>query len=269
MDTQQEPTSDQDLQTIVSQLPTPIQEFFASGKIDVVAGNLMRKYSFHIDQGTIVEREIIMLLLGLKDPQEFTQALVEEAKLDQKTIDGIVQDINAQIFVPLRDEERRSGVQQIVPPPPRATKPVEVKPTQVPIPVKPPVPGGFAPPLQSPKYFHLENKIPAPTRPTAPVPPRSVNQITKSPVARPDLHSVLATVMAPKPAGISRGGEPPKLLEDHEEPHIELGARDKVQGVSVAPANLPGALPPKPSVPIAPIAPVKPYSADPYREPIE
>ena len=77
MDTNQEPTFDQDLSTVVSQLPPPVRAFFVSGKVETVAKNLMLKYQLHIDQGAVVEREIILLLLGLKDPAEFTKALAE------------------------------------------------------------------------------------------------------------------------------------------------------------------------------------------------
>ena len=51
-----------------------------------------------------------------------------------------------------------------------------------------------------------------------------------------------------------------KLLEDHEEPHIDIKKE--------VPANLPGVIHIEPQKPVAPI-PERPYSIDPYREPID
>ncbi len=218
MDTQQ-PTFDQDLSTIVAQLPPPIRAFFASGKVEIIAKNLMQKNKLHIDQGAIIGREIILLLLGLKNAAEFVKTLSEEAKLDAQTVDGITRDINAQIFVPLREEEMKSGGMKTSPAPglPQIRKPA--------------TPSGTPP-----SHFHLQNKIAPPPRPATPP---------------------------------SRPMDNRKLLEDHEEPHIEFKKASP-------PPNLPGAIyhppipkPPIPSQIVTPSTPVKSRSADPYREPID
>ncbi|MFA5997833.1 MAG: hypothetical protein WC814_00325 [Candidatus Paceibacterota bacterium] len=289
MDTNQEPTFDQDLSTIVSQLPPPIKTFFVSGKVEIIAKNLMQKNQLHIDQGAIVEREIILLLLGLKTPTEFTQALAEEARLDPQVTSGIVQDINAQIFMPLREEMRKgmSGAAE----PAKTVAPKAAQPAS---------------------HFHLENKLPARSAP--PVPPRPASNIAPLPpkTVLPRSGGLPATRLPVlKPIDTSR------LLEDHEEPHIEFPALPtpismtkaprplqraaetplqqalrtvlpRPAGVSNAgspPPNLPGALSPrippkvepsisqtqpKPAQPVVPPpAPARPYSSDPYREPIE
>jgi len=262
MDTQQPPTSDKDLQAIVSQLPVAVQEFFASGKSEIIARNLTQKYQLHIDQGAIVEREIILLLLGLKNPTEFSQAIAQEARLNQQTINGIVQDVNVQIFMPLREEMMRKPVIGAIPAPSAA-------------------PVGNA---QPEKYFHLENKIPAPPKPVPPVvkPPLAAQPSTlaqaignalnaKPKVVQPRPPFSNSAPLPPKfaslrPAIAPSVGGPNKLLEDHEEPHIEF---NKVQ--PPPPVNLPGAMPPVPvpPAPAAPIAPIKSYATDPYREPID
>lgn len=130
--------------------------------------------------------------------------------------------------------------------------------------------------------------VPAPTRPvmpqtrpqvsTPPAPPRHIINKIQNPVV----------------------GE--KLLEDHEEPHIEFAKAPMTPPVSrptpialaprpvmppppqprpmTPPPNLPGAprpseafggrgMPPVPPPPQRPVVLVKPYSSDPYREPID
>lgn len=268
MDTKQETTFDQDLSTIVAQLPAPIRTFFASGKVEIVAKNLMQKYQFHIDQGAIVEREIIMLLLGLKNPTEFTEALAEEAKLTKIVINGIVQDVNNQIFVPLRKEEEKGGMAATEVRP--STEIPKVEP-QRPVPVPTP-PSSISQPAS---HFKLENKIPLP-RPVPQlqknVPPLIVSKGVLPPkvfLPRPaTLGEVVRSVLAvPKPI------ENSKLLEDHEEPHIafeakspEVRPRGNAARPVVAPENLPGVML-EPVIPEAPIPEVRPSPEFPKVEP--
>lgn len=199
---------DEDLATIVSQLPPSIRAFFASGKVGTIAKSLMQKNQLHIDHGAILSREIILLLLGINDPAEFSKALAEEAKLDQRTINGIVEDVNTQIFMPLRDEMRKETA---------------------------------AAPEQPRTFFHLENKIPLPrqNRPTEEKPPQIL--IPAAPVSpKPALRDVLASVMKAPSDDNHISPEPRQLLEDHEEPHIEF--RNKTR--AAAPPTQP--TPPKP-----------------------
>ena len=237
-------------------LPPPIRNYLGQGKYTLVAKNLMTKYNLRIDQGGVLEREIMLLLMGIETPDEFIQALVEEAKLEQQTVTGIVQDINTQIFVPLREEEMKSGGMKTEPAVQQSPRPTEV-------------PGVVGPPPQSPSYFHLENKLPLvsglprgsivhPPLPTPPknVPPRPTTPAPNVPSGRSDLGSVLSAVtvkptqLPSRPPASSLQPPASRLLEDHEEPHIEFKKASP-------PPNLPGAFPPQP------------YSSDPYREPID
>ncbi len=274
MDTPFDPTLADDIKQLLTEVPPPIRAVFASGKVEAVAKNLMQKNQLHIDQGAIVEREIILLLLGLKSPGEFTQTLALEANLNQQTVSGIVQDVNTQIFIPLRDEmmvgakTTQQPVRPVAPPPSRS---------------KPVVPA----PAQPTSHFHLENKLPPPVPPTPKAPPPSSSRIAPlppkfvlprptvtsregGPSANPALREVLSVVTKKQEPMESN-----KLLEDHEEPHLDVS--DKVQGVS-----LPGTEPPIPvpltpypsysasSPPVSPKAsPVQSYTTDPYRELID
>jgi len=269
MDTFSSPTLNDDLKQVLAEVPPPIRAFIASGKVQVIAKNLMQKNQLHIDQGAIIGRELILLLLGINTPSEFTQALTEEAKLAQQTVSSIMQDVNTQIFIPLREQMRSSGSQA-------SASPQRPPAPPVPVPSRPVVASGVVrPPPQSPRYFHLENKLPAP-RPVQP------------PVAvRP-------------PASVSQT-DSRKLLEDHKEPspslkategtaHIEFSKapvtpaetplRQALRAVA-PPPNLPGALrptetfgkggmPPSPTPPPPPAPPASAPAAgiDPYREPI-
>ncbi len=214
MNTPFDSTLESDIKELLKEVPPLIRAFFASGKVEIIAKNLMQKYRLHIDQGAVVEREIILLLLGLKGPEEFVKTLAEETKLDKSTVNSIVQDINTQIFIPLREEEMK-GVGM-------KTSPA----IGIPQVIKPAAPGGTPP-----SHFHLQNKIAPPPRPAPPQPQKATD---------------------------SR-----KLLEDHEEPHIEFKG-----AIYHPPIPKPSAVPPTPPKP-KPVVPTTSYSSDPYREPLE
>lgn len=288
-DNHQEPTLEESIQQVMRTLPPVVHDYVVQEKYTIVAKSLMAKYNLRIDQGGVLERELALLLMGIEDPTEFTQALADEAKLDQKTISAIAQDVNEQIFVPLREAEEQGGMKEA----PQSARPVVSS--------------------QPASHFTLENKIPAPVRPqlpqrllpphVAPLPPKAA--MPRAARSGGTLGDVVRSILPP-PAPV----ESRTLLEDHEEPHIEINklaapaplpppapVRPTAVFGEGAPANLPGAMtgaasfpqgmtrdipvpppapapaprpsmqpvPPKPAAP----APVTSYAADPYREPID
>lgn len=299
---------DESVKQVMQTLPPVVRDYLAQGKYTLVAKSLMAKYGLRIDQGGVLEREIMLLLMGIESPTEFMQALAEEARLDQGVITSIVQDINAQIFVPLREEERKGGAGSLMPTAPTAPAQATAQPAS---------------------HFHLQNKITPPPRPVqqpSPVKPL-VSVLQGNPPAR-FTQPARPAIAAPSPAASNT------LLEDHEEPHIEFnkapaptssippqkapapqsplgevlsriippGGRPAFAPApktafptqvppranppqtpsaiaSPAAASQPNRSPsvpkptlsgaPAPVLPKAPLAPAKPYSTDPYREPIE
>lgn len=221
------------------QAPPFVQRFISSGALSKFVEQTRDKYNLHIDVAGRLSDEITMLMVGISDPKEFIQNLTNEAIVPEASLNLIVADINQQIFVPLREEMRRGPAplpqqrpQSAAPAPPR---PVNAQVPRYAPPTSPMASKGTAP--QSTSNFNLQNKIPPP-------------------IQRSDLRNVLASVTSEK------------LLEDHEEPHIEFHApqpQPQAPRTIPPPANLPGTLPPPPTPP-APVRP--PYSTDPYREQI-
>ncbi len=287
-------TLEESIRQILPTLPLPIQKFFEDRKLGATARLLMERYALHIDQGTILERELMFLLLGLKSPDEFAAELYAQLPVSRQTVLDIINDVNQEVFIPLRQEEMKSAQinkETLVP--------------TMPPPVSIPVPGTAS-------HFHLENKIPL--RPSSPTVPSS---------------KVMGNSQRPTMIGTSKPINSNTLLEDHEEPHIEFGKTaapsspapirttppaapfpiptKNEMSRSMSPANLPGAMPSgvipaggRPSFTVPPRvaspvmvpqgnmepkavppttsasatpalspAPSKPYATDPYREPIE
>lgn len=237
-------TLDESIEQIFPTLPLPIQKFIRARKVSAMALTLMERYALHVDQGAILERELIHLLLGLQDPNEFATELYAQLPISKQTIKDIMTDINDEVFVPLREEERKTGMGNM-PPPIKAAEVVRSAP----------------PPMA----------VPAPVISTnAPLPPKMI-----MPRPAPSAGTRGA------PYGSQTSINPLKLLEDHEEPHIELTPLPKAMenaAKAQVPPNLPGTNIPvsevRPSPPLSkveppPAPPAQPYPVDPYREPIE
>lgn len=285
-------TFDESVAQVMRTLPLPIRNYLVQGRYSVVAGNLINKYGLHVDQGGVLEREIMLLLMGIESPEEFTQALVEGAKLPQQTVSLLMQEVNTQIFIPLREQIRSGGVGQqpmkpVLPAAPRPTIPAPPR-LATPAPVRPvsmPVPKYYAPPPQSPAYSHPDNKsgpsslvskiAPLPPKMVMPRPPEasgseetlsldtknqaSVNLIANN---RPEIHHELP----PPPPRVDVPVPPVPVVQGSAETPLQQALR-----TVLPPANLPGAMPPSDIIPPAPKIPPPASSSgvDPYREPVE
>lgn len=245
---QKELTLDESLAEVMQTLPPVIRTYLSQGKYTVVAKNLMAKYSLRIDQGGVLEREIMLLLMGIETPDEFTKALVEEARLDQPTIDGIVKDINEQIFIPLRKEEEGKGMSGTIPVP--APVPVKVVVPQ------PPLPSHIAP--LPPKFISPSNNVPPVIMPSvlpvvAPAP-----DVSPASSVPPVAHRVPLASLSLAPSA------PPLNLPGAMPPLDMLEVKPPLPAAPL-PVSAPQPIQPQPGV----IVPNKNYSADPYREPVD
>jgi len=271
MDTPQ-PTSDFDesVAQVMRNLPPVVRNYLSQGKYTVVAKALISKYALRIDQGGVLEKEMMLLLMGIENPDEFTQALIEEAHLSQNIVSSIVQDVNIQIFVPLRDEEMKSkeGNARSVAPQTNVGVPNYSAPRPAGNPgiVLPPR-GNYAPPPQSPRYPNQQqdtvNAFVHRVQPPANTAPPSISVIAP-PAPKLPVHAPAAPVPASAPNSTA-------MLNDHEEPHIDFTplAASPAQPRPAPPPNLPGAFPsPAPAAAKTPPPPSS-YSTDPYHEPIE
>lgn len=243
MEPQQNLSFDESVKQVMKSLPPVIRNYITGEKYTTVARGLMAKYKLRVDQGGVLEREILLLLMGVENPDEFMQALAEDAQLNKVVIVGIVQDVNDQIFVPLRKEEEGGAIEPQIQP---------VAPKVVPQPVthfnlqnKIPVPKPVVPAPASKKDW--SNLPPAPMKGTLPPKeflPRPVEASSVGgprPVEAPSvvgprtssLGDVVRSVLAaPKPTDT-------KMLEDHEEPSIAFHdvSQTYIKPVPVAPED--------------------------------
>ena len=286
---QEMPLDEASLKEVVSTLPAPVKKFFASGKTREVAKRILGTYQLHIDQAAIVQREIIMLLLGLSTPDSFAKTLSEEAQLDQKTVSSIVNDVNEQIFIPLHEEMRNATKT------PQSQTPVAPAPSDKAVttpstsPQAAPTPHEEAMTLP-PKSALPQTKIAPPATVAAAVPPRpsfatppqpaalpksepSINKLAGWRSDAPAAPAVPQTTPSQSPPAQSFPNTAPVPVQNVAQPVAQNAPSAPVARTAPPPPNLPGAMPEAPQAvtPPAPPTPpiVKSYASDPYREPID
>ena len=132
-----EPTFDESLAQVMQTLPPVIRQYLAEEKYTPIARELIAKYQLRIDQGGILEREIMLLLMGIETPDEFMKALGDEAHLSAESVKRITNEVNELIFIPLRkkEEERGMGSMPVAPVETAAVQPVEDLPSLPELPV--------------------------------------------------------------------------------------------------------------------------------------
>lgn len=243
---------DENMRAVAQSLPAPIRNYLASGKYSDIARAVMGTYQLHVDQAGIFERELILLIMGLETPAEFEDALMGEASIPESTVQSIINDVNQEVFVPLRNEMEKGAAPA---PTPSKPKPAPPAPPRVSIPSQAPAaPATPPPPMPRAPITDPERELPvgesasvaAPGPASAPLPPKALQP--RSGAA--GLPASIPAMNAPRPT-------PPPLRQQFAPP---------------PPPNLPGAMPaargPMPPKPTTP-PPAKPYEADPYREPLE
>lgn len=134
----QSPDMEAEVLALIATLPKPVQEFLLGEERTKVILELTQKYNLHVDQGAIFERAFMMMMLGVDTPKEFSDSL-SAGGINPATISGLINDINAQVFIPLREKEREEEEVPVIPPQPSPRREAAPPPSYTP-PTPPPAP---------------------------------------------------------------------------------------------------------------------------------
>ncbi len=176
--------------------PRPVRSFIVDGKLDVAVADIVRIRQLHVDAAGILEKCASQMLVGVMNPAQVLGELVL-AGVDAETAKKILEDLNQQIFIPVRDKVRHfteTGEDLISPPDvdeesapapapeiaPQATPIQQQAPTVAPQPVFTPVPEA-----QPAQYAYPPAPVAVPTPVEQPLyqgPPPVVQQPTYQPV---------------------------------------------------------------------------------------
>ena len=239
-----EPTLEENVRQILPTLPLPIQKFFEQHKLSETARDLMERYALHIDQGTVLERELMLVLLGLEGPDEFAEALYKELPISKQTVLDIISDLNKEVFIPLREEEKKSGMSGAPKPPAPLSAAAQVLPFQSPgtmIPANPRLPN-------DPVYMSNVGPAPVrtPARPEPTEPPQgnkspsplaqAIGEATKEKVPQSSPSTASSFASLPPKTTMPRRPvtDASKLLEDREEPSPPLKTTEETQHTMIS-----------------------------------
>jgi hypothetical protein len=94
---------EQEIKDRTAQLPPEVKRAIASIGLAQKIATLGRKYALMIDQVGMLDTEISMAMLGLIKPDKLDEAFVNEIGLERGKAAALVDDINKEIFGPIRD----------------------------------------------------------------------------------------------------------------------------------------------------------------------
>ncbi len=250
--------------TVMNDLPAPVQRFLKSPARDEVVASLSKKYALHVDQAGTFELAFLHMLLGVASPETFV-ATLRAAGIPSEVVSSLASEVNEQVFKRLREEEQGAD-------PERSREPFVQSVPVVPSPASTPLARPMTPPVQSMPAALPPVSIPPilPPAPTTifpmPIPPPSVPgsvaDLSPFPVSSSvrtmatDMQEARVHSSEPQLRAESRPHHPPAIP-----PPINIPRPPAVTPhVSEPPPNLPGQTP----VPL-----VREYGVDPYRESVE
>lgn len=264
-----------------NQAPAIIQESLSDGKAVDFMESMLTRYHLHIDTVGYVMEFIRNMLLGLLKPDEFIGKL-NSVGISAELARRITADLNAEVFVPLRDEMKKGGAMTrpaTIPQVPvmKVAKPAPVPPPLAPTPTPVPTPS-IAP------AFNLVHDVPAGPMPAAapvmsqPAPRSAAEPVPPTPMVRTMQHDIdllqhgvqASAYPAPSPTS---GLHPSQLTPAQSFQTASVPVTSVPMPSSPTPPA-PPQITPMPSRPVQHLAPqpsIPPTSnpsSDPYREPV-
>lgn len=261
---------EESLGLLLARVPAPVRDYVLNDHVSTVRG-LMQKHQLHVDQGDVLQRELLLMLLGQQGPAEFMKAL-RASGIPEATVQVLIEDINETIFKPLREKEQ-AGSGEVHPQITEAAVP-EAPPIEAPAPPTPPVNPRGMHTMQADMQTAQAQPVPPPWQPQQYAPPAyPPMQPAYSPYP-PQYMPQHQTYWIP--VSIAHPQPPPQ----YPYPQPQYTPPPQPEQVPQAPAPTPPA-PPQEPLPVAtPVTPPpqytpppqvplkKEFGADPYREPI-
>ena len=230
------------MQQVLGTLPSPVRDYLTKGGLENTARTMTSRYNLHIDQGAVLERELMLVLMGIEQPAELAQTLQSEIGLTPEQIKAILTDINAEVFQPLQDKMRAGPATPAAPAPIPA--PAQPQPAPAPRPAPPNEP------------VHTARQVaPPPNLPGAEVQEPNIGM----PPAATEANTVVYAT--PRPAPVAAPAPTPTPAPMPVRQPVASVPEQPIAPITQAPAA------PLPQESARPI--LKQYGVDPYKEPIE
>ncbi len=244
----------------VASLPKSVQDYIFSPEMEAALQHVGQKHQLHIDKLGLLETEVVDVMIGATEPENFVPYMVDTLEIDQQQANAIAQDVNTELFekvraymrgdaVPPAQTQQAEPVRAYVPPPITNTTPSVAQRTNPaqPTPVyTPPTPVPYVQAVQPPSF--------APSKPI-------IGFDKVSPTA-----SVPVPATPPTATALPPIQQEPRLTGSPTPPSAPTSSATSaaLQQTTITPA---ASMPPAQSNPS--VGQTKQYSTDPYHEPLE
>lgn len=88
----------------LKELPVVVQTAVVNANVKDKLRKLAKNYQLHLDKWSILENEIMLTLVGTKDPSQMPANVSKAVGVDLTTAQAMVDDIAVNIFKPIREE---------------------------------------------------------------------------------------------------------------------------------------------------------------------
>lgn len=123
----------------IQELPQYVRDAIAQAQATTKLRDIAMRHHLRVDQQAVVEREVMLVMLGFTDEASFVKNLMSQAKLTQEGAQSLAQDIGGEIFSHIR-----AAMQRLQTEAPKTSLPA----TQAPVP--PPAPAAVQAPARKP-----------------------------------------------------------------------------------------------------------------------
>ena len=124
-----EKTIDEVIKDGIAKLPPYIKRAIGEVRPTEKMRLIGEKHGLHLDQQTVMEREVMLAMLGLVEGGDFVDVLAREGGVSAATAQAVATDISNQIFIPIR--EVMKGSEKNPPLPPHTQNPISTPPQQL------------------------------------------------------------------------------------------------------------------------------------------
>ncbi len=87
-----------------NKLPPELQQAIMASDLRVKLAAIMQKYRLHIDKASVLENEVVLVLMGMESPDEFVNNARRELAISPEDSRALARDVNDQIFHPIREK---------------------------------------------------------------------------------------------------------------------------------------------------------------------
>ena len=106
----------------IAELPEDIQQAIGSAELEQKVQAIGAKHHLHIDSAGKLQDEVMLVMLGFEPAEQFAQHLSSELGLPSVEAAAVTEEINNEIFMPIRE-----SMKTFAPKPPAPTPPAKAQ----------------------------------------------------------------------------------------------------------------------------------------------